>query len=453
MHTHDAETAALTDAVINYSIDRMLMDPPPLDHPRTPEELADAGPTISAGGMGGQRALRFFMDVLAPASLSVDHPRYLAFVPCAPTEAAVLFDLVVGASCLYGGSWLEGSGAVAAENETLHWIAGLAGLPESAGGVFVSGGTAGNLSALMAARWRWRHQAGGRFDRTRGALVASHSAHSSISQAAGALDADVFWADVDAAGRLHGSAVQEVLDMLPPDDRERVFAVVATAGSTNAGIVDDLEGVGRVADAHGIWFHVDGAYGGAALLLPELKDLFTGVERADSFIVDPHKWLFAPFDSCALIYRDPRIARATHTQQASYLDVLHEQNEWNPSDYAYHLTRRPRGLPLWFSVATHGTDAYRDAVRTTIEVAHEAASLIRNAPHLQLVLDPELSVVVFRRRGWSPAEYRAWSQHELDAGEAFVVPTTWHGETVLRLCIVNPLTTLDDIAVIIDSLA
>ena len=140
-----------------------------------------AGPTVTPGGIGGLAALKVFADVLAPACISVDHPRFLSFVPAAPTEAAVLFDLVVGASSIYGGSWLEGGGAIYAENEALRWIADLAGLPPTAGGVFVSGGTAGNLSALIAARWRWRQRADGAMDRTRGLMVASGGAHSSVA--------------------------------------------------------------------------------------------------------------------------------------------------------------------------------------------------------------------------------------------------------------------------------
>ncbi len=159
MHTHDRATEELTEAIVRYSIDRMRLDPPPLDQPRSPQELReDAGVTITPGGLGGIEALRVFEDVLAPACISVDHPRFLSFVPAAPTEASILFDLVVGASSVYAGSWLEGAGAVHAENEALRWIADLVGLPAAAGGVFVSGGTAGNLSALIAARWRWRQR-------------------------------------------------------------------------------------------------------------------------------------------------------------------------------------------------------------------------------------------------------------------------------------------------------
>jgi glutamate/tyrosine decarboxylase-like PLP-dependent enzyme len=270
------------------------------------------------------------------------------------------------------------------------------------------------------------------------------------------MDVDVVMAHADAQGRLCGAALGMAVAAIADDDRQRLFAVVATSGTTNAGVIDDLAGVADVAEELGIWFHVDGAYGGAALAAPSVRARFDGIERADSFIVDPHKWLFAPFDSCALLYRDPAVARSAHTQHAGYLDVLHAvdpaEEPWNPSDYAHHLSRRARGLPLWFSLATHGTAAYTEAVETTLAVSRDAAALIDRAGHVELALEPELSVVLFRRLGWTPADYQSWSDRQLAEGAAFVVPTTWQGETLLRICIVNPLTTLDDIAAIVDSL-
>jgi glutamate/tyrosine decarboxylase-like PLP-dependent enzyme len=456
MHTHDSSLEVLTQAVLRYAVDRMRLDPPPLDQPRTIAELrAMAGRTVTAGGLGGLEALRVFGDVLAPACISVDHPRFLSFVPAAPTEASILFDLVVGASSIYAGSWLEGAGAAFAENEALRWLADLAGMPAEAGGVFVSGGTTGNLSALIAARWRWRHRAEGRFDRTRGLMLASSGAHSSIAAAGRAMDADVLMVPADARGRMDGAALAATVAGLDPVDRERLFAIVTTCGTTNAGVIDDLQGAADVAERLGVWFHVDGAYGGAGLAAPSVRARYTGIERADSYIVDPHKWLFAPFDCCALLYRNPAEAKRAHTQHAEYLDVLHSDDdaEWNPSDYAHHLSRRARGLPLWFSLATHGTDAYRDAVEETLLVAHAGAALIAAAPHLELIMEPDLSVVLFRRVGWDAAQYQGWSDRLLDAGIAFVTPTGWQGETVLRICVVNPRTTVDDVALLVDSLA
>src|SRR5262245_19612003 len=166
------------------------MDPPPLDHPRNADELlADAGQTITEEGLGGHEALRIFAEVLAPATISIDHPRYLSFIPTAPTEASVLFDLVVGASSIYGGSRYEGAGAVFAENQALRWLADLAGLPAEAGGTFVQGGTNGNLSALVAARHAAAERRRGRPARWR--LAAADSAHSSVRSAAAVMDVDV----------------------------------------------------------------------------------------------------------------------------------------------------------------------------------------------------------------------------------------------------------------------
>jgi glutamate/tyrosine decarboxylase-like PLP-dependent enzyme len=454
MHSHDTSTEVLTQAVLRYAVDRIRMDPPPLDGPRSATELAAmAGRTVTARGIGGLEALRVFGDVLAPACISADHPRFLSFVPTAPTEAAVLFDLVVGASSIYGGSWLEGGGAVFAENEALRYIADLAGMPASAGGVFVTGGTAGNLSALIAARHRWRMRAGGRHDRTRALIIASKGAHSSIAAAGRAMDADVMSAAADEQGRLTHAGLRALVDGLSADDRERVIAIVATSGTTNAGVIDPLDAAADVADEFGAWFHVDGAYGGAGLAAPSVRARYAGIERCDSFIVDPHKWLFAPYDACALLYRDPLQARSAHTQHAEYLDVLHTDDEWNPSDFAHHLTRRVRGLPFWFSLATHGTDAYRDAVEQTLTVTREGARLIDEAEHLELIMEPELSIVLFKRSGWTMPEYQQWSDRLLADGDAFVVPTSWAGDTVLRICIVNPRTTLDDVRMLIDSLA
>lgn len=232
---------------------------------------------------------------------------------------------------------------------------------------------------------------------------------------------------------------------------KRVFAAVATAGTTNLGIIDDLKGIGVMARERGIWYHVDGAYGLAALASPKTKPLFNGIELADSFIVDPHKWLFAPFDACALIYRDPEIARAAHTQHAGYLEPL-ENGEWNPSDYAIHLTRRVRGLPFWFSLATHGTDKYAESMDRTMETARQAADLIKAHPNLELLMEPELSIVAFTRKGWDREDYQRWSEKLLNDQIGFVTPSTHEGEPILRFAIVNPWTTVTDIKVILATL-
>ena len=252
----------------------------------------------------------------------------------------------------------------------------------------------------------------------------------------------------DERGRLTGERLAEAIAGADVD----VFAVFATGGATNTGVVDDLAGVADVCGADGVWMHVDAAYGGAALAAPSARPLFDGIERADSFVVDPHKWLFSPFDCAALVYRDPNLARAALTQQAGYLEVLNPTSPWNPSDLAIHMTRRVRGLPFWFSLASNGTKAYERAVERGLTLAREAARRIADAPDLDLVMEPELSVVLFRRHGWGPDDYQRWSDEALASGLALLVPTVHDGETMFRFCFVNPLTTVDDIDLVLDAM-
>lgn len=446
MHRYDPSIETFAAEVFAYSRRRAAEDASgvALGHPVPPAELdARAGTTITEDGVGALEALRIFTEVLEPACLSVDFSRYLAFVPAAPTEVAIFADLVVSACSIYAGSWLEGAGAVWAENQALRWVADLAGFPVGAGGCFVSGGTIGNLSALVAARQARAAALGRRPDRW--TVVAGETAHSSIATAAAVMDADL----VEVPGeRLTGAALAPVLERIG----DRVFAVVATAGSTNLGLVDDLDSVSSATADAGVWLHVDAAYGGAALAAPSARPRFAGVERADSLIVDPHKWLFAPFDACALLYREPERARSAHAQHASYLEILTGSGDWNPSDFAVHLSRRARGIPFWMSLAAHGTRAYRDAVETCLAVARDGARLIEAASHLELLRSPELSIVALRRLGWGEDDYRDWSVRMLGRGAALVVPSRHDGEPILRLCIVNPRTTVDDVALIVESL-
>jgi glutamate/tyrosine decarboxylase-like PLP-dependent enzyme len=436
MFSYDEE---MGDLVFDYCRRRLSFDPVTLDFAgeKGPLDAALAG-LMRPEGNDPAKVLEIFTDHLAPAVISVDSPRYLAFIPAAPTRASMLFDMIVSCSSLQGSTWLEAAGVVVAENQALRVIADLAGLPPEAGGVFVSGGSAGNLSALAVARDTVRRRRG---DGRRPLRVAvSDQTHASVRNALRLLDMEALLVPT-TDHRLTGTSLRRALDDDPGSDD--VAAVVATAGTTNAGIVEDLAGIGQVAAERQLWFHVDGAYGGGALFAPGARGLFAGIERADSFVVDPHKWLFAPFDCAALLYRDPPLAAAVHTQQASYLDVFHQDSDWNPSDYAYHLTRRARGMALWFSLAVHGTDAYRTAVEGALALATLTAARIEAAEHVELVREPGLSVVLFRRLGWRPEDYQRWSRQLLVDQVGFVTPTAWEGETTARFAFVNPDTTIE----------
>jgi aromatic-L-amino-acid/L-tryptophan decarboxylase len=441
----------MADLIFGYCRDRLAMDPVSLDFPGVKKEL-DAALAGLLGPAGNDPAdvLRLFSRVLAPAIVSCDSSRYLSFIPAAPTKASLLFDMVVSCSSLQATSWLEAAGAVAAENQALRLLADLAGLPPGAGGCFVSGGSAANLSALVVARDTAAARCGQPDGRPK--VAVSDQAHSSVSNALRIIGADPLV--VPTVGhRFTGGGLRAAI--AAGADPATIVAVVATAGTTNAGIVDDLASLAEVAREHGFWFHVDGAYGGAGLFSPRVRALYRGVEHADSFVVDPHKWLFAPFDCAGLIYRQPALAKAVHTQDASYLEVLHteEPDAWNPSDYAFHLTRRARGLPLWFSLAVHGTDAYRDAVDAALEAAQRAAGLIEQTSHLELIRQPELSIVLFRRPGWAAEDYYAWSSRLLGDQIGFVTPTQWQGETVARFAFLHPDTTMEVVQEIIATMA
>jgi aromatic-L-amino-acid/L-tryptophan decarboxylase len=298
-------------------------------------------------------------------------------------------------------------------------------------------GAAGTAGTAGPARWR---------------VAVSADSHSSVGNTLRLLEMDPL--PVPAPGhRLTGEALRAAIDA--DGDPDSVAAVVATAGTTNAGIIDDLAGAAAVARDLGAWLHVDGAYGGAGLFAPSVRAAYDGIEHADSLVIDPHKWLFAPYDCAALLYRDPAAARSVHRQDASYLDVIHAGDdgapaEWNPTDYAYHLTRRARGLPLWFSLAVHGTRAYTEAIETAIALAAQAAAEIRARGCLELIREPQLSVVLFRRRGWGPEDYARWADALLADQVAFLPPSAWEGETVARFAFLHPHTPIGLVREVLD---
>ncbi|MFG1817563.1 pyridoxal phosphate-dependent decarboxylase family protein [Kribbella sp. NPDC049174] len=440
MHEVDQTTEQLVRSVLAYAENRLRMDPVPLDR-----NMLSAGELyerldglIRDTPRQPDEVLGIYSSVIAPSVISADSPRFLGFIPAAPTKASLLFDMVVSCASIQGISWLEASGAIAAENTVLRLIADEAGLPASAGGCFVSGGSAGNLSALAVARETAKQRLGtGRRLR----VVVGTDAHSSIVNTLRLLEMDAFVVET-RDHRLTGASIRAAVEADP--DPSDIAALVCTSGTTNAGIIDDLAGAGALARERDWWFHVDGAYGGSGIFARSLRPRYDGIEQADSFILDPHKWLFTPFDCCALLYRDPELARSTHTQDASYLDVIHgSDGEWNPTDYAYHLTRRARGLPLWFSLAVYGVDAYREAIEVAARLARETAALIEAAPQLELIREPELGVVLFRRLGWSAEDYDKWAQQLHEDEVAFIPPSKWDDETVGRFAFLHPGTSLD----------
>jgi aromatic-L-amino-acid/L-tryptophan decarboxylase len=383
--------------------------------------------SITDAGLGLDQAWQRFEQVVAPNNIGLDSERFLAFIPLSPSVASVWMDAIVSAANFSAESWLEGAGAVAAENQVIELLCRAAGMPAAAAGCFMSGGSIGNLSALAVGRER----AG-----DRRVVAVADTAHASVDNALHLLGLEPLVVPTGPDCRLTGDALRTTIGT-----RRDVGIIVAAGGSTNAGVIDDLAGCADVAEEIGAWFHVDGAYGLATILLPELRDRFVGLERADSFIVDPHKWLFATAGSCALVYREPTLARDVHTQHGPYIDVLRTDDDaFNPCDLGYQLTRRASGLPIWFALALHGVDAHRAAIRHGIRLAAAMADAIDDHPLTELIMRPELGVVLFRRDGWGTVEWKAWANALVRSGTAFVAPSTYKGEAVGRLVFMHPRT-------------
>ena len=443
LHGADADIGDLAARATAWITDRLAHSP--VGRVGDRRELADAlAGGITDDGVGLDEAWRRFTDVVVPNTIGLDSNRFCAFIPMSPTAASVWMDTVVSAANFSAESWLEAAGAVAAEAEVIDLLARTAGMPQGASGCFMSGGSIGNLSALAVAR----DQALGRR-----AVAVADTAHASVRNALHLLGMEALVVPTGPDYRLNAAALRAAFG-----DRRDIAAIVASGGSTNGGVIDDLAGCADVAADVGAWLHVDGAYGLAAMLLPELRERFVGIERADSFIVDPHKWLFSTAGSCALVYRQPHLAREVHTQHGPYIDVLRTDDDpagntaYNPCDLGFQLTRRASGMPLWFALTLHGLDAFRDAIRVSIHLAAAFADALDACPVASLVLRPELGVVLFRRDGWGAPEWKQWAERLLVDQIAFVAPSTYRGEAVGRIVFMHPSTPADLIADLLASL-
>ena len=451
MHSVDPTTESMIRSVLAYAENRLRLDPVPLDQgSRDPAELDAALKGLpSADPHNPDQVLGVYTSVIAPAVISADSPRFLGFIPAAPTKASLLFDMLVSCASIQGISWLEAAGAIHAENTVLRLIADRAGMPETAGGCFVSGGSAGNLSALVVAREVAKRKAGPGGGRA--ALAGGGQRGRPLLDRQRAADLR----DGRAGGARRGS----------PADRRGRCGRRSAPTATRAHWPRSWPPRGpRTRASSTTWparprWRASTACGStwtAPTAGPACSRRASGTSTPASSTPTRSSWTRTsgcsrPFDCAALLYRDPSVARSVHKQDASYLDVIHDRpGEWNPTDYAYHLTRRARGLPLWFSLSVHGVDAYTEAIETAIELARQTADEIRARDHLELIREPELGVVLFRRRGWDSGQYTAWADQLLQDQVAFIPPSAWEGETVARFAFLHPHTPMDLVREILD---
>lgn len=391
---------------------------------------------------------RAVQDVLSRAG-RIDHPRFFAFIPSSPTWPSVLGDLLATGFNIFQGTWLESAGPSQLELVVLDWFRTWLGLPEAAGGLLTSGGSAANLVALVTAR-EW---AGNRPDSI---VYLSDQGHSSLERAArimGVPASHVRKIPTDGAFRMDVDGLQEVVRKDRAAGRHPLV-VCANAGATNTGAIDALDRIASVAQEEGLWFHVDGAYGGFAVLAESARKSFSGIESADSVTLDPHKWLFQPYETGCLMVRDTRVLEGAFRILPEYLqDIDLGREQVNFADRGVQLTRRFRALRVWMSIQMLGLRAFREAIQNGIDLATRAAEHIVASPVLEMTAPVSLGIVCFRfiPPGETPSAdelevlNRSIQEDLLASGLAMMSSTRLRGTYSLRLAIMNYRSTWEDV--------
>jgi len=398
--------------------------------------------------------LREFDQVIAAHACRVNHPRFLAFIPAAPSAVSTLGDWLCSAANFFAGVWLEAAGPTQVELTVLDWFRSWLRLPESTQGILTSGGSEANLLALVTARERLPWE-----ERSRAVLYVSEQRHWSIDRAArimGLHPEQVRPLAVGSDFRLGPAPLAEAVA------RDRgagrlPWAVVVNAGATSTGAVDPLDALADLCCRERLWFHVDAAYGWSAVLTPEGLAELHGIERADSVTLDPHKWLAQTYEAGCLLVRDGALLPATFGMRPDYMqDVQPDQDEVNFADRGLGLTRRFRALKIWLALQTLGLGWHRQLIQHCCRLAELAQGLLRQVPEMEILSPRRLSVLCFRYAPRGSGKQPGREQHLdrlnlalIDAlratGKAFLASTRLNGRVALRFCFVNWRTTTADV--------
>ncbi len=444
---------------------RRVGNPPSQAPMQRAVQVIDAAGAAALRNMGVPAAGRPLPEVvdqllngINPWRAKMDHPRFFAFIPGPASPLSALGDLAIGMHNVHGGSWLQSSGPSAVESGLIAWLASRAGLPASAGGLFVSGGSMANLTALTVARDQKLAQQ----ERHAGVAYVSEQTHSSVAKGLkiiGFLPEQVRRVRTDAAFRMDVDALASAIAA----DRAaglKPFVVVASAGTTNTGSVDPLRAIRALCDAHGLWMHVDGAYGASAALSPAHRHLLDGMGEADSLSWDAHKWLFQTYGCGMVLLRDgAHLAQSFHTRPEYLRDAHTEADQVNYWDLGSELTRPMRAMKLWLTLQVLGSDAMGDAIAHGCQLAQWAEEALREQPCWEIASPAQLAIVNFRmvQPGLSPeatdALNRAISRRALEDGFATVLTTQLNGRTVLRICAIHPDATQADMRETVGRLA
>lgn len=398
-------------------------------------------------GVSAEEIFSRLEETVFPNIMNIGHPRFLAFVPGAANFISIIADLLASGYNVFNGSWIGGSSAAAVELTVIAWLSRLCDLPQEAGGLFVSGGSMANLTALTVARHTILK------DELAGAIAyCSDQTHSSVERAlrvVGLLPKQIRQVSCDDYFRISIDELERTIS----EDRARglrPFCVIANAATVNTGVVDDLQEISRICRANGMWMHVDGAYGAAAVIADEGRLRLKGLSLADSLSLDPHKWLFQTIECGCVLVRDASLLKSTFQIHPPYLSEIHRHAEMNPCDYGIQLTRGFRALKLWMSIQYFGLDVFIQAVEHGLALAQFAEAEIRRRADWELITPAQMGIVTFRRKGAPESFYAKLHAAMLHDGYALLSTTILNGEVVLRMCTINFRAGNDDITQTLD---
>ncbi len=405
-----------------------------------------------AKAMPAEEVLDFVMNNVVPNSTVISHPKAYSFVPGPSNFISTMADSLATGFNIFSGGWMVSPAAAELEIVTMNWLLKMYNFPvEKGGGIFTSGGSMANLTALVTAR---RIKCGDDFSKA--VIYLSDQAHSSNIKAIRVLgfkkeQIRVLPTDVEfriSINKLKNAIAKDRLEGLQP------FCYIASAGTTNTGTVDPLDKIADICEEESLWFHIDGAYGGAAILSEKGAKALRGIERADSLTVDPHKWFYQPYEIGCLLVKDASWLSGTFSEKPEYLrDIEGNESEINFYDYGIQLTRRFRALKFYMSIKTYGLDAFKDAVSYNIKLADDVEKMLRKSRNWEIISPATLAVINFR---YNPIGYdltekeidelnQKISQKIMESREAFLVTTILNKQVVLRMCLINPKTTMQHI--------
>jgi glutamate/tyrosine decarboxylase-like PLP-dependent enzyme len=402
--------------------------------------------------MPATEVLNFVLENVMTQSNVSTHRKTYAFVPGPSNYISVMSDTLATGFNIFAGGWVGSAGAAGLEISTLNWMLKLFNFPvKKGGGIFTSGGSMANLTALATAR---KVKCGEDFSKA--IIYLSDQAHSSNIKAINILGFKKEQVRIIPTNLEFKFSINKLKNAIAKDKIEglKPFCLIASSGTTNTGTIDPLEELAVIAKKENIWFHIDGAFGGAVILSKKGKKILKGIDKADSITIDPHKWLFQPYEIGCLLVRDHTCLSGTFTEKPEYLrDIEGNESEINFYDHGIELTRHFRALKFYMSIKTFGLKAFREAIDYNIKLAEQVEAVLRKSDKWEIVSPANLAIINFR---YNPVKENL-SEDKIDlvnqkiaakmmaSGEAQLVTTILLGQVVLRMCLINPKTTLEDV--------